>query len=149
MATATVANDGDQIHAAIKARIESFDFPVVTFPNGVRCTDQTRKVNPDGLVIGQVSGTWREVERKRTTGPEQEREEWIWGVVLGFNSAVSVEELEADLATNPIEVPRSQTCDGRYILLTLQDSDYTNPVQQQPHRGTQLQLTLVATKSPK
>lgn len=149
MVSTTVRNDGDLIHAAIKARVEAFDFPVLTFPGGVRCTDQNRKVNCDSCVIGQASATWQDAERNLRSGFLQEREEWIWGVIIGFDGAVSVEEFERDLAANPIQVQRSQTCDGDHILIRMRDSDYTMPVQQQPARGTQLQLTLVATKSPK
>ena len=145
-----MANYGDLIHAAIMDAIMGHDFKSVDYPDSkTRETLGTRLVKPKTVKIDQRSAAFTPSTRNRQTR-FNERSSWTWTADVHFNRAVSLEELEDDLAQNPRRISRNAS-DGRpqQVDIFLEEAEeYAHPPRRSSSTGTRVRYRFVAELSP-
>lgn len=114
----------------------------VSSKTGAMRLDLSRTVQPSGLVIKEITSSWRPALRyKRDLGPS-EMASWRWQARLNFSEEVACEEFEEAATDTGIAIPPSEGSETqRRLLARLVDSDYDHPPEQSPTRGTTVTFT--------
>lgn len=141
-------NYADAIHAAVRAKVAAWDFPVVTYPAGVRTVGvatvkaATALVQPQTSTFGLPEANRRTEMRARLT--------WSWRLDLRFDRNVSTEGFEEDIATFPLHVERDPL-NGLPDRVTIEIDEvvYEHPPQGQPASGLRAIMTFTARFSPR
>lgn len=141
-------NYGDAIHSAVRSAVAGWNFPVITYPNGVRTTGAATVKAKTALIQPQVSGFGLPEANRRTE--RQIRASWVWRVDLRFDRNVSVEEFEEALLVAPVHVERDPL-NGLpdRVTIELNEAAYEHPPEGQPASGLRVILTFTARFSPR
>lgn len=117
---------------------DSVFYPCSVHPKtGVLKVDMSRPVTPTGVVVKELTSSWRPAVRyKRDFGPS-ELSSWRWSARLTFAEEVACEEFEEAATDTGIAIPSAEGVPSqRRLLARLVDSDYDHPPEQSPTRGT-------------
>jgi len=141
-----MANLGDEIHAALLAAVKTVDqFPVVTYPNGVRTTSATEFLSPATVLAKPLQSTWSIPERNRQR-EFRERATWLWEVTVEFSREVSLEEFEDANTNSLLRIPRTAT--KPQVDLIFEEANYVHPPEQQAGGGSRVRYRVRAELTP-
>ena len=131
-------NQKTRIHARIVDLVKAAEFrPIEYSPEGY-CSVSTTKIEPASASNNEVQARF---ERDKQNGRKftLKRENWLFQLLLKFNSEVSLEEFENGLLADPPTIER----DGLLPQVTLElvDKVVIHPTQQQSDTGTDARYT--------
>ena len=138
----------DDIHKILRDFIVAYDFPVVTYPAGVRTTSEgmtPTTLKAATVLIKPLSATFNLPKVNRRSG-FRERDAWLWEAIVEFSREVSIEAFEDDITNSLLRIPRTET--KPQVDLILDEANYRQPPEQQPAGGLRVVFRFRAELSP-
>ncbi len=134
--------------ALIAAAKAGVFYPVSYDPDTqVPTVDEANPATPHTTLANEVGTNFERAVRHRMTN-KRERATWSFQLRLKFSQEVLLEVFEDALSANPIQLPAVPAEGLRQVMLELEDSDPTHPVQQESTAGTQVVYNFKASLSP-
>ncbi len=138
----------DEVHKALRDFIVAYDFPVVTYPAGVRTTSEgmtPTTMKAATVLIKPLSATFNIPKLNRRSG-FREREAWLWEAIVEFSREVSIEAFEDDITNTLLRIPRTES--KPQVDLILDEANYRHPPEQEPAGGLRVVFRFRAEVTP-
>jgi hypothetical protein len=142
----------DGIHNAVVTLIRSLDFPLVTYPAGIRTTSDTVKEKAKSIRCHRTEASFGKTKIGQAAlgvtgcvalpGTFVQTESWL--LELGFDRQIDLTALEAAWGSTPLRVSMnpSDPTNALFVQIDLGKLDQRDPVEQQESKGTKAIYTL-------
>ena len=132
----------DRIHNEIKLYIAQARFPVISFQSGLRRT-LLQTVKAKSILVRPQQSGFRESKNRSCGGRLQDRNGWVWIVLVHFDRQVDLDAFETRLMRDPLRIPRDVDL-TQQIDISLLDVVYEHPAEKQSSTGTKVTYRMQA-----
>ena len=143
-------NHKSKIISAVEEFVKAGAWRKVTYSSrGTRKVDTSRKIEPDTVLVNDVSSSWGEPVRNKRTPNLKERSDWTFELNVDFSSnEIDSEEFEEAFELGLV-IPADPTLGQRQIIVELIQGEYDHPPRQQAQSGSKMVYTLRALLASK
>lgn len=146
---AVMLTNKKRIYDALLARIKAATFPRVSYDNAQCVINEQTSIPPETSLFNETRSTYTRRPKVNRRTQFQERDQWVWQLILDFHEEVTTELFERDLLSDPITLARDDMNGLEGVTLIMQENAWSpHPPQQQASNGTRATYQFVAELSP-
>jgi len=138
--------ESDRIHNAVKMRIAEERFPVVSYKQGIRTTQQSEVEKAKTVLVRPQQVGFVAADSSLCGGASQQRTAWVWVAIIHFDRQVSLDSFERRMMREQIVIPRDSELEQQ-ITISLLDAAYQHPPEKESSHGTRVTYRFQADMS--